>query len=293
MVIAHDGSTILHAAVMSGSPDCLKLASQFVTDLNVTDDDAETPLILATYAKEYECVKWLVDAGSDLNHQSSGGWTALHHACDMGSAKIMSVLLDSGARLDLKTSKGNTAFETAILAGHEDILRQVVEADVSTRMHKVEGYSDEAVGLLNRANELDYADAVKLYDKVINGFPEPAYAYAKRGYAHHQLKAYEQAINDFNIAIQKKPTAKNTIWQRGISKWDFGMLEEAIEDLEQYSKLEPDDPEAFYWMGEIAEEMNELDLSLRCFESALNIDAGYTRAIESLDRVKEKIDCGN
>ncbi|MEM0515682.1 tetratricopeptide repeat protein [Pseudoalteromonas sp. YIC-827] len=155
------------------------------------------------------------------------------------------------------------------------------------------GYSDEAVLLLQKANELDYVDAVKLYDKVISSFPEPAYAYAKRGYAYHKLEAFEQAIDDFDVAIDKNPKAKNTIWQRGISKWDLGLLKEAIEDLEKYSKLKPDDPEAFYWMGEIAEEMDELELSSSYFESALRIDSGYEQAVESLNRVKERIESGS
>jgi tetratricopeptide (TPR) repeat protein len=285
MVVAHDGTTILHNAVMSGSPDSLQLASQFVTDLNVTDDDGDSPLILAVCAKEYECAKWLIASGCDLNHQSSHGWTALHHACDIGSEKMIKILLDAGASQDLKTAKENTAFELGIHTGHEDILRQVVKADVSTKRY--EGYSENAVDLFRQASELDYTEAVKLYDEIINSFPGPAYAYAKRGYAYHKLETYEQAINDFNVAIHKNPKAKNTIWQRGISKWNLGLLKEAIEDLEQYSKLQPGEPEAFYWMGEIAEEMEELEFALECFNSALRIDAGYTRAIESLDRIKE------
>lgn len=161
---------------------------------------------------------------------------------------------------------------------------------MKTTSKMYEGYSDEAVLLLQQANELDDVEAVKLYDKVISSFPEPAYAYAKRGYANHKLGAFELAIDDFNIAIDKNPKAKNTIWQRGISKRDLGLLKEAIEDLEKYSKLKPDDPEAFYWMGEIAEEMDELELSLAYFESALRLDSGYEQAVESLRRVKEIID---
>jgi tetratricopeptide (TPR) repeat protein len=152
-----------------------------------------------------------------------------------------------------------------------------------------EGYSDDAVLLLQQANELDYVEAIKLYDKVISSSPEAAYAYAKRGYANHKLEAFDQAIRDFDVAIDKNPKAKNTIWQRGISKWNLGLLKEAVEDLEKYSKLKPDDPEAFYWMGEIAEEMDELELSLSYFEIALQIDSSYEQAVESLDRIKERI----
>lgn len=43
-------------------------------------------------------------------------------------------------------------------------------------------------------------------------------------------------------------------------------------------------------MGEIAEEMDELELSLAYFESALRLDSGYEQAVESLRRVKEIID---
>lgn len=151
-----------------------------------------------------------------------------------------------------------------------------------------DGYSEIAIQSLKSADKLDYQEARGLYDQVIKMHPEPAYAYAKRGYCHHKLKNYEKAICDFDIAIGKKPRAKNTIWQRAISKWNLGLLDDALIDLERYLEINPKDAEAYYWMGKIAEEMHNDSLSAKFFRSAVELKPDYSEAKKCLKELLER-----
>jgi len=149
-----------------------------------------------------------------------------------------------------------------------------------------EGYSEEAILKLKIADSDEYPEAKLKYDEIIKDFPDPAYAYAKRGYVFHKLGKFQEAIDDFDVAISKKPQAKNTIWQRGISKWRIGQLNEALVDLRIYANLKPDDSEVFFWMGTICTELGDVFQAEKNFESAISLNKNYSEAIEKLNEIR-------
>ena len=71
---------------------------------------------------------------------------------------------------------------------------------MKTTSKMYDGYSENAIDKLRNADNLKFCDCIPLYDEVIRLFPEPPYAYAKRGYAKYKTGNFVEAINDFDEA---------------------------------------------------------------------------------------------
>ncbi len=66
-------------------------------DLNIQNNDGNTPLILTTYNYNSEIVKLLLNAGADVDKQDNDGYTALIYAAYNNNREIVEILLDYGA----------------------------------------------------------------------------------------------------------------------------------------------------------------------------------------------------
>lgn len=91
-----------------------------------------------------------------------------------------------------------------------------------------------------------------------------------------------------NVLLADLDRAKNTIWQRAISKWNLGLLDDALIDLERYLEINPKDAEAYYWMGKIAEEMHNDSLSAKFFRSAVELKPDYSEAKKCLKELLDR-----
>ncbi|KAJ8126092.1 hypothetical protein O1611_g7546 [Lasiodiplodia mahajangana] len=95
----HQGLTLLHYAVMSGSFEMvLSILSWFKGDLEDPDG----------------VLRFLISA-VDVD-----GWTPLHWACRRGSNEIVKILLDNNASIEATTYEGWTPRQVAIIHGFED-----------------------------------------------------------------------------------------------------------------------------------------------------------------------------
>lgn len=154
---------------------------------------------------------------------------------------------------------------------------------------KYDGYSKEAVEWLNEADSASFEATVPLYDKVIKSFPDPPYAYARRGLAKYKNGDYLGAIADFDEAVYRKPKASDTIWQRAIAKWEIDDYSGAVNDFKKYNDIKPDDDEASYWMGAIYESNEEYELALECYKRACEIDKSYKDAKKLVEYLQRKL----
>lgn len=111
--------TALHLAAHRGSCKAARtllwrMDTPYTIDVDVTNDEEETPLFVAAYANQADMVKLLVDAGADLERPSgTNGQRPLHIAAELGSVACLTFLLSRGAQVDAVDASGETALYKA------------------------------------------------------------------------------------------------------------------------------------------------------------------------------------
>ncbi len=140
-IMTHDGVVLdpelaateedeqLFDAVIAGD---LKAIKQLISDgieLEMTNEDGLTPLVLAADRGHLDIVKFLIEAGAQLHHISEGNnWTALLLAADKGHIEIAQHLIASGFNVK---KLGGPASVHAILNDHNDIASLLLEHGVN------------------------------------------------------------------------------------------------------------------------------------------------------------------
>jgi len=94
-----NGNTPLHDAALVGDPTSLTYLLGMKARVNATNNNGETPLILAVHRRDIDAVHLLIDAGADPKIQDTiAGKSALDYAKqDSRLAPILKVLEDSKA----------------------------------------------------------------------------------------------------------------------------------------------------------------------------------------------------
>lgn len=90
----------LHLAAFAGQVASLKffLKGNLFSDLEVLDDNLQTPLHYAAYAGQLPVVKFLKERGCNLNSAARDGATPLHLAVQFGHVSVVKALLRMGAK---------------------------------------------------------------------------------------------------------------------------------------------------------------------------------------------------
>lgn len=90
----------------------LRKISNFIKrgiNVNVTNEDGKTPLILAVEHNHDQAFKQLINAGADVNLKDNYGKTALMYAIKENLNNLIKILIDKGALLDIQDNEGRTA----------------------------------------------------------------------------------------------------------------------------------------------------------------------------------------
>lgn len=124
-----DGSTPLHAAAMSPSPDVTSALLKAGADPNAQRNDGATPLMLASQEGYTRTVAALLAAGADPNIKNSLGQTALDWARAKKQDDLIALLESKGAKGEGTASHDSLKSERKVVEG---CMLQVVTNDILT-----------------------------------------------------------------------------------------------------------------------------------------------------------------
>ncbi len=110
-----DGQTPLIVSIKLGSSKTTRvLASAKGLDIDRTNLQDESPLMLAAFNGNLELTKYLVSQGAEVNKP---GWSPLHYAATKGHIDIMQFLLSESAYIDAESPNGTTPLMMAAKFG--------------------------------------------------------------------------------------------------------------------------------------------------------------------------------
>ena len=128
------GNTPLHQAAFNGQSEIVRsLLSTFPDMTDATNDDGETPLVIACMKGNLAVVKLLLDAGADANRSQLNGNSPLHFAAWSGNKFIGNDLIAAHAQADAQNGNGETPLILAAKEGNNEFVSLLVEhgADVN------------------------------------------------------------------------------------------------------------------------------------------------------------------
>ena len=126
-----DGETPLQYAVVWGCLDAARALLEAGADTEIADKPGGTPLVLAAASSNQvrpDMVALLLSHGADAGAVTNEGWNALMFAAAKGCAQSVRLLLPKTTDVDHEASKGATALSLAGDGGYAEIVRMLIEA---------------------------------------------------------------------------------------------------------------------------------------------------------------------
>ncbi|QDL37625.1 ankyrin repeat domain-containing protein [Rhodoferax sediminis] len=127
-------------------------------DVNVRNQQDESPLMIAALKGELDMVRELIAKGADVNKP---GWAPLHYAATGGHLEIMSLLLDNSAYIDAASPNGTTPLMMAASYGTPAAVKLLLDEGADPTLKNQKGLS--AINFAQRANRQDSADLIAAF----------------------------------------------------------------------------------------------------------------------------------
>lgn len=120
-----DGQTPLIAALKAGAEKTTRLLINTKgVDIERTNLNDETALMLASINGNVEIIKLLIQKGAEVNKP---GWTPLHYAATKGDLGTLKLLISQSAYLDAESPNGTTPLMMAAKYGTYEAVRLLIE----------------------------------------------------------------------------------------------------------------------------------------------------------------------
>lgn len=133
-IIEYYGRACIHESVSNDNIDLIALLLQNGANINLKDDEEETPLTVAILNESIDVIDFLLRHGSNPNLKDDEGETPLIRAISCKNIKIIELLLQHGADTGLKNAYGETpliyAISTLDYDNITDIINLLVEKTI-------------------------------------------------------------------------------------------------------------------------------------------------------------------
>ncbi|XP_065902318.1 serine/threonine-protein phosphatase 6 regulatory ankyrin repeat subunit B-like [Dysidea avara] len=121
---SNSGETPLHVVCISGQSQIIQLLFSYVSDLDATDNEGQTP---THYAAEILCLNLLCNQGADICTEDKYERTAIHLAATRNYCDVIQFLLERGMELDGLDFEGRNSAHYAAACGNLECLKLLVD----------------------------------------------------------------------------------------------------------------------------------------------------------------------
>ncbi|MEG4231765.1 tetratricopeptide repeat protein [Microcoleus sp. Pol11C3] len=115
-------------------------------------------------------------------------------------------------------------------------------------------------------------EAISDYNQALDLDPKLAIAYNNRGKAKYAVGKKAEAISDYNQALDLNPKLAAGYKNRGLAKSGLGRIEEALADYNQAIDIDPNDADAYNNRGKVKYELGEKEEARADFVKANNLN---------------------
>uniref|UniRef100_A0A1X7UC84 Uncharacterized protein n=1 Tax=Amphimedon queenslandica TaxID=400682 RepID=A0A1X7UC84_AMPQE len=129
-------------AVTAGNNQAVEFLLHLKTvNINHTNEEGKTALMLACKGGCEDIVHSLLPAGANVNIQDNKGWTALMIASEHNHISIINTLLQANAVFDLRTTNGSNALIIASYQGHYEVVQLFISKKVDCKYQQKDGWN--------------------------------------------------------------------------------------------------------------------------------------------------------
>ena len=156
----------------------------------------------------------------------------------------------------LKVNKDFVVGTTAVVVGAGLMISLKDKNDLNLKARNYEYFFNRAQDKFELA---DYEEAILDYNKALELSPtEICLVYSMRGNAKRNLGDLDGAISDQNKALDFDPLYADGYFNRGIAKFKKRDFDSAIEDYSQVLKINPKDSDAFFNRANVKKEIGDM-----------------------------------
>ncbi len=156
----------------------------------------------------------------------------------------------------LKINKEVVIGSTAVVIGAGLMIALRDRNNLNKKIRNYEYFFNRAQDKYEVAN---YEEAILDYNKALELSPtEICLIYSMRGNAKRNLDDFDGAISDQNKALDFDPLYVDGYFNRGSAKYMMGDFPGAIEDYTQVIKINPKDSDAFFNRAKIKKEIGDI-----------------------------------
>lgn len=122
---------------------------------------------------------------------------------------------------------------------------QANDKSYSDRKKAMELYEKGVIAFQNQ----QYEKAIPFFSKAVKKDKNFAFAWDNLGYSYRKLDNYKKAVECYKKSLEIDPMGKMPLMNMAVAYQLDNDLDNALRAYQNYAKLYPDDPEAYYGLG--------------------------------------------